>query len=99
MPNIDLDEDKQIPAEFDESVPPPFDPQKARHKVALERLAIAKWILLGLAILLLCGFLLLYVLPINAEDKREILANILSSLFSAITLTIGFIAGSSIDSK
>lgn len=74
-----------------------FDPNEGKHRVATKRLFIAQWTLAGLGILLFFAMILLNCLDI--ENKREILSNLISSLFSAITLTIGFVAGSSIDNK
>ncbi len=74
-----------------------FNPDEARHKVSTTRLKIAQWVLIGLGVLIAGAMVLLYFLPI--EGKREILASVISSLFSALTLTIGFVAGSSIDNN
>jgi hypothetical protein len=77
----------------------PFNKDQASHEVSRKRLQIALYVLAGLGFLLLISLALLYCLDIDLEDKREILDSVIASLFSALTLTIGFVAGSSIDNK
>ena len=75
-----------------------FDKAKADHEVALKRMEVAKWTiyimsgLLLLSLVALCFFL-------NIPEKNHILSVYISSIFGTITLTLGFIAGSSIDKK
>ena len=75
----------------------PFNEKRAKHKVTISRLNIAKYVLLGIGILIFVSLVLLLLLCFGADGKREILSNVFSSLFSVAALTIGFIAGSSID--
>ena len=77
----------------------PFDKERAGHEVSTKRLQIAQMVLAGLGILFLISLGMLYCFPIDPDDKREILVFFISSLFSTLTLIIGFVAGSSIDNK
>lgn len=76
-----------------------FDKEEASYQVSTKRLQIAYAVLIGIGALILFSLVLLYCLPIEIDGKREILSSVISSLFSALTLTIGFVAGSSIDNK
>ncbi len=88
-------ENRPLPKKVVIEDPPEFNEKHAKHKVTILRLYIAKCVLVGIGILILISLGLLSNL---GEDKmREVLSNVFSSLFSVAALTIGFIAGSSID--
>ncbi len=76
---------------------PGFNMEEAKHQTTERRLVIAKetiWLMSGL--LLVAMGLLLFM---EIEGKREILSSLVSSLFTVVTMTIGYVAGSSIDRR
>ena len=74
-----------------------FDTDEARHQLSTERLKIAKKVICIVSGLVIACMVLLWFLPI--DQKRELLSTMINSLFSILTLTIGFVAGSSIDNN
>ncbi len=90
-------ENKPLPKNIVIEDPPEFDEKHAKHEVTILRLYIAKCVLVGIGILILISLGLLSNL--GGDEMREVLSNVFSSLFSIAALTIGFIAGSSIDRK
>ncbi|MFT4967763.1 MAG: hypothetical protein ACI9CD_000776 [Candidatus Deianiraeaceae bacterium] len=72
-----------------------FNKDEADHEFALKRIQIARWTICIASFLLFCALLALVCLTI--EDKNHLLSAYISSLFGTVTLTLGFIAGSSID--
>ena len=74
-----------------------FDTDEARHQLSTERLKIAKHVIYMVSGLVIVCMFLLWFLPI--DQKRELLSAMINSLFSILTLTIGFVAGSSIDNN